>query len=412
MSKTFQEGFLQESIEAIRKWESELPVSLIDMTTGEYRTAAPSVHTTSSVLFPTKTELDNAGSGEKPKNFKRSDLPTRYSDYGYGSDANPTLQQLRHAITLLEGGSDSRTFLAPMGITALAYAIKSLVQTGDHVLIPNNTYGPLTRYCREELGRFGVSFNQYDPTNSGSIKDQIKSNTKILHIENPGSVSFEVADLEEIVRIAKEHNIITIADNSWATPIFSNPIHEGVDIVVHALTKYLGGQANVYGGSITAEGERVYEPIHRTLRYTGICMDPRAAQEVLLGLRTLPARMKSQLEKAEKVVEALYNQPEMSQLLYPADPNHSQHELWRKNFRGATPLFSTAITGHPQEKVEEALAAMHPFRIGESWGGPVSMVNCYTQQDREGTLVRFYIGQESERSMVAGIEKGFKVLRE
>jgi cystathionine beta-lyase len=283
----------------------------------------------------------------------------------------------------------------------------------------DNVYGPARRLCENELKKFGIETTYYDPNIGAGIASLIKSNTRVIYVESPGSLTFEVQDVPAIVKAAHAKGVTVIADDTWATQMFSKAFEMGVDVSVHSATKYVSGHSDLIMGIISCQ-EKDYEPILRTYRDTGACASADNAYLALRGLRTMGVRLKQHQESALIIAQWLRDHKEVEEVLYPALPGAPGHDLWKRDFTGACGLFAFVLKEKPSH---EALAAMldnmELFGMGYSWGGyeslitPVSLksVRTATKLPYTGQLIRVHIGLEHVDDLIHDLDEGLKRLR-
>ncbi|TNE35773.1 MAG: cystathionine beta-lyase [Alphaproteobacteria bacterium] len=334
----------------------------------------------------------------------------------YGRHGSPSNFSLREAMADLEGGHAS--LLTSSGLAAVTTAILSFVQSGDHFLMVDTTYGPTRSFCRGALRRFGVETTFYDPLIGSEIKDLIRPNTKAIFMESPGSHTFEMQDVPAIVAAAKDAgDIITILDNTWASPLFYKPLAHDVDVCVHAATKYIVGHSDAMLGVITSN-EACWDRIDKMNRYMGGHAAPDDSYLGQRGLRTLSVRMARHEENAHKLITFLKSQPEVSRILYPGDPDDPGYEIWKRDFSGSSGLFGVVFNGGSQEQGDAFLSALAHFGLGFSWGGYESLMIPSTEIVRsvrkwqpEGQSFRIHAGLEDADDLIADLEAGFRAWR-
>lgn len=344
----------------------------------------------------------------------------------YGTVGTPTTMALMQALCELEGGGHAvRASLTSSGLAAIATTLFALLAPGDHVLVTDSSYGPTRVFCDGLLARFGVRVTYYDPTIGASIESLLLPETKLIWLESPGSYTFEVQDVPAICALARARGIVTIIDNTWASPVFARPFDWGVDVSVLALTKYWGGHSDVLMGAIVLR-ESLWQTSYRAIRQLGQCASGDDAYLVLRGLRSADTRMRRHQANALEVARWLETRSEVASVRYPALPSHPQHALWQRDFSGASGLFSfeldRALVESGREPGRIALAALcerrRHFAIGYSWGGFESLI-MPARIDRirsarpwsGGPLVRLHVGLEDPADLIADLEQGFDAMR-
>ncbi|MEJ8573784.1 cystathionine beta-lyase [Microbaculum marinum] len=337
----------------------------------------------------------------------------RKARYPYGRTGSPTTDSLEAAMTHLEGGAG--TVLTSSGLAAIAIALQSQVKSGDHVLVTDSCYAPTRRFCANMLTRFGVETEYYDPRIGGAISDLIRDNTAVVFLESPGSQTFEVQDIPAIADAARDRGVVTMIDNTWATPLFLKALDLGVDISIHAATKYVGGHSDVMLGTVTANS-RTWPSVKETWGFLGECAGPDVVWLGQRGIRTLSARLKHQMAAGIDVARWLEQRPEIAAVLHPALESHPDHALWKRDFSGASSLFSIVLKPGPKEALAAFVDGLDLFGIGASWGGYESLALPFdprayrtaTTWEADGPAVRLHIGLEDTADLIADLEAGLE----
>jgi len=330
--------------------------------------------------------------------------------YVYGRRGTPTLEALSDAVTALEGGAG--TALTSSGLSAITTAIMSVTRAGDHILIADTVYGPTRHFCDTILKNYGVEIEYYDPL-TADITPHLRKNTRAVFLESPGSLSFEMQDVSAIAQAAHKHGAATIMDNTWATPVYFRPHDFGVDIAVQAGTKYLGGHADANLGTISATAD-YWPKVKETTGTLGLNPGPEDVFLMLRGLRTLPVRLDRHMASGIKVAQWLEARSEVQRVLHPALASHPQHSIWKRDFKGASGLFSVVLKPYPQPAVNAFIESLSLFGIGASWGGFESLiipfdctkVRTATKWSPGGPTVRLHIGLEEPDDLIADLEEG------
>jgi cysteine-S-conjugate beta-lyase len=333
----------------------------------------------------------------------------------YGIHGTPTHDAFLSAITELEGGY--RSWALPSGLTACTVAILAFVRAGDHVLVPDSVYGPTRAFCRDTLARFGVGADFYDPCEGESLESRFRPQTRVLFLESPGSLTFEMQDVPLLASIARRRGAVSILDNTWATPLYFRALAHGVDVVVHAVTKYIGGHSDLLMGTITST--EPCAPVLRALvRSLGLTTSPDDCWLALRGLRSLAARLAVHRENAQRLVAWLRGQPEVERVLYPALEDDPGHAIWRRDFTGASGLFGFLLReGTPADAIHAMVDGLRLFGRGYSWGGFESLlIPSYPERSvapapRDGRLLRISAGLEDAQDLVDDLAEGFMRLR-
>lgn len=333
-------------------------------------------------------------------------------EYSYGRLGTPTVTALQEALAELEGGH--ATVLTPSGLSAITTAILSFVSSGDHVLVTDSVYRPTRRFCDTVLKRLGVSTTYYDPEIGGGISDLLTDRTKLVFTESPGSQTFEVQDIPAIAEAAHAAGAEVIMDNTWATPLYFRPFDHGVDVVVHAATKYLVGHADAMLGVITTS-ESATGPVAKTHDILGLCPGPEDVYLGLRGLRTLEVRLQRHQETALVLADWLAQRPEVSKVIHPARPDHPGHALWQRDFTGSSGLFAVVLKPASHDALAAMLDGLDLFGMGYSWGGYESLILPFdpstyrtaTRWQVEGPSLRLHVGLEDIDDLKADLDAGF-----
>ena len=381
----------------------KLPTRLIHNRMGnpERRTVNPPVERASTLLLPDRQSLYGGGTG-------------------YGRMGLSVHRELEAALCELEGGKYAR--LTPSGLSACAVAIASVVQAGDHVLLSDSVYGPTRRFCEKRLPTMGVSAARFNPRDPEALKAAIKPETRLIVLESPGSLTFEISDTPAIVEIARKASITTVMDNTWGAGLFHRPLDLGVDISLQALTKYVVGHADAFGGAVVTNDKRLAAAIEGLIEDWGISLGPDDAYAALRGTRTLGTRLKAHEASALEIANWLETQDDVSFVIHPALTNHPDHEIWQRDFSGSCGLFGFLLDAPEDAHVDAFLSALKLFKMGFSWGGFESLIiPCDEQltrlpedwtQARQGRLMRLHAGLEDTSDLIADLAHAFAVLHD
>ena len=327
--------------------------------------------------------------------------------YNYGLQGTATQWALAEALTALEPGADG-TALYSTGLAAITATLLSVLSKGDELLAPDNVYGPTRRFCDTILQRFGIGTRYYDPLIGGGIAQAITQQTRAILLESPGSQTMEVQDVPAICAIARERGLVSLLDNTWATPLFFPAIAAGVDISIMAATKYVGGHADVMLGAATATAE-YFTMVQQTSWDLGDGVSPDDAWLGSRGLRTMGVRLKQHEQSALRIAEWLKQQPQVGLVLHPALPDCPGHEVWKRDFKGSSGLFSFELKGDRDRFVD----SLELFGIGYSWGGyeslalPVDPLRTVTEPPAPN-LVRLHIGLEDPDDLIDDLSLALK----
>jgi cysteine-S-conjugate beta-lyase len=361
----------------------------------------------STVLHPSVDEMR-----ERARRRAGGDdaVPVAYGIYG-----TPTHHAFCDALTDLEGGY--RSWALPSGLAACTIAILAYVRQGDHVLVPDSVYSPTRRFCQQTLARYGVEASFYAPCIGADIEGQFRATTRVLFLESPGSLTFEVQDVPLLAAIARRHGAVSVIDNTWATPLYLQPLALGADVSVHAATKYIGGHSDLLIGTVTAN-QAAWPALRDAIHQYGLITSPDDCWLALRGLRSMAARLARHRENAERLIGWLHDQPEVARVLYPALPDDPGYALWRRDFRGATGLFGVVLAATVKERaLKSMIDGLRLFGRGYSWGGYESLL-VPTRPERSveplppsGPMFRISAGLEDADDLIADLREGFERLR-
>ncbi len=334
----------------------------------------------------------------------------------YGRYGTPLSFALETAVAELEGASGAITVSS--GLAAIAESLNAFVGQGDHILVADSVYQPTRNYCDQFLTRWGIEVTYYNPLIGADIKHLLRANTSVIFTESPGSQTFEIQDLPAITSVAKDRGIITILDNTWATPLYLRPFELGIDVSVHAATKYITGHSDAMLG-IIATNEKCYDTVRSIVRLSGQCAGPDAVFLGLRGLRTMPTRLQQHWQSSLKVAEWLAARGEVARIIHPARADHPQHQLWKRDFSGASGLFSFILHPVSEQALGELLDNTQLFGMGYSWGGYESLLIPFdptpyrtaTHWNVEGPALRIHVGLENTDDLLADLEYGFDAMR-
>jgi cystathionine beta-lyase len=360
----------------------------------------PPVYHASTVLFPTVEALRKA-------------IKAPFDCVYYGRIGTPTSFAFEEALTALEGGY--RTVSVSSGLAAITIALMATLKAGDHLLMVDTVYNPTRKFCENILAELGVETTFYDPLIGAGIAALIRRETKVIFLESPGSLTFEVQDVPAIAAAARERGITTIIDNTYATPLFFQPFRHGVDIIVHAATKYIAGHSDAMLGAIVTCDKKDFDAVKTMAVALG---NSAGAEELFLGLRglrTLSLRLARHQENGIALAKWLQARPEVARVIHPALPGDSNHALWKRDFSGANGLFAMILKPVPQKAVAAMLDGMKLFGMGFSWGGFESLIlpvevwisRSATKWTEEGPYIRIHAGLEDVGDLIADLEAGF-----
>ncbi len=335
--------------------------------------------------------------------------------YTYGLHGTPTTFLLEERLAALEGGS--HCVLVPSGLSAIALVDLALLAAGDEVLLPDNVYGPSRELARNELLRLGISHRFYDPMDAAGLAFMITPATKLVWLEAAGSVTMEFPDLVNLVAAARARGVTTALDNTWGAGLAFKPFELGIDIVMHALTKFPSGGGDVLMGSVTTRDAALHERIKLTHMRLGLGVGANDAELVLRSLPSIALRYAAHDASARELAAWLGTRPEVARVLHPAFDSCPGHAHWKSLCSAAAGLFSVMLDARfGQAQVDAFVDALQLFSIGYSWGGPMSLAVPYDLRAMRGdkayagTLVRFSIGLESAAALKADLEQALRRL--
>ena len=331
----------------------------------------------------------------------------------YGRVGTPTSQALLEAVAAIEGGTAAYAY--PSGLAACAGAILALAGSGDHVLMVDTVYGPVRRLAGGLLKRMGIETTFFDPRAGGAVEELFRPNTRVVYVESPGSQSMEVMDIPAIAAVARKHDAHTILDNTWAALTFFSPFDKGVDVSVHAATKYIVGHSDAVVG-LAIVNERANAAVRTTALDLGQTVSPDDAFLALRGLRTLSVRLARHQTNGLALAEWLDQQPEVSVVNHPALKTSVDHDLWRRDFTGASGLFSFELKPKLVPALGAFMDALEHFCVGASWGGYESLVlPARTVRTAPGAvsrdLIRIHAGLEDTSDLLDDLKAGLLALR-
>ncbi len=360
----------------------------------------PPVYHASTILFPTYAELRAANPFQTDRPF-------------YGRRGTPGTWAFAKAVAELEGGH--MTWIFPSGLAAVACSLLAYLDMGDHVLITDSTYAPTRAIGDKMLKPKGVEVDYYDPTVGAGIASLIKPNTKVVYLESPGSLTFEIQDIPAIAAEAHKAGATVILDNTWASPLFLKPFTLGVDVSIQAATKYIVGHSDAMLGTVTTT-EAAWLPLRNAAGTLGQCGGPDDIYLGLRGLRTLDVRLRRHQANALALAQWLEARPEVAQVLHPALPSHPGHDIWKRDFLGASGLFGVVLKQVTEPAIAALLDNLEHFGMGYSWGGFESLaLPAWPSKTRTATkwtapepILRIHAGLEDIDDLIADLDQGFQ----
>ncbi|WP_374393085.1 cystathionine beta-lyase [Sphingopyxis sp.] len=363
----------------------------------------PPVWRASTILYDSIADLKARGHATHDKLY-------------YGRRGTPTVWALADALTALEPGAEG-TLLYPSGVAANSAGLLALLSPGDHLLMVDSAYEPTRAFCNGMLARMGVRTSFYDPLVGAGIAELIEPETRLIFLESPGSLTFEVQDIPAITAVARTRGVLTMLDNTWATPLLFPALAHGVDVAMMSLTKYAGGHSDAMMGSLTAT-KAVWPKLRQAAYQLGQAVSPDDCALILRGLRTLDVRMARHGENGLAVANWLAGRAEVGRVLHPALPGDRGHELWTRDFKGTSGLFGFTLKGADEAARTRFIDALDHFGIGFSWGGYESLVVPSNPADIRTArvwsdpdpLVRLSVGLEDPADLIADLARGLAAL--
>ncbi len=338
-----------------------------------------------------------------------------YAGISYGTDRLPTQRQFEEAMRQLEGGSVTRVFQS--GIAAIQTALMAFTASGDHILVVDNAYGPGQRFCRKVLEKkYHVQCTLVPPNIGADIENYLQPNTRLILLESPGSITFELQDIPAITAIARQKGIVTLLDATWATPLYLKPFELGIDATIHSVTKYISGYSDVLAGTVSV-GEKYAQRFEEFYKLLEIYTPAEECYLALRGLHSLAVRLRQHEQSALTIAQWLQTVPLVDEVLHPALPCHPEHHIWKRDFIGSSGLFAfTFKKDYSERELAAFIDSLALFRLGYSWGGFQSLLTAAktarTTPSRYSakTIIRLNIGLEDCEDLRTDLEKGFAML--
>ena len=337
----------------------------------------------------------------------------------YGLEGGAAARQLRAALADMEGASE--TFIVPSGLASVTVPLLAMLRPGDEVMCTDAVYGPSRRFLTRQMGKLGVTarFHPAEYT-AEQIAAEFGPQTKLLLIETPASLTFEMVDLRRLTQLCRQHGVISVVDNTWAAGLAMRPLELGADISVQALTKYVGGHSDILMGSISANDPEIIQQVFEVIDDNGWHVSPDDAWLALRGIRTMPLRYRSQAISALKVAQWLEQQPEISRVFYAPLPSSPYHQIWKEQFDGAASLIGFVMNGSDRAAAHRLMKTLTLFGMGYSWGGYESLITNDTSQlawrqhqpTLEGEILRIHVGLEDPNDLIADLGRGLIAWRD
>ncbi len=360
-------------------------------------TINPPIYKGSTVLFDNYGQMVKVGRNE-------------YEGVTYGTDRLPTQRQFEEAMRELEGGAVTRVFQS--GIAAIQTALMAFTKSGDHILVCDNAYGPGQRFCRKVLKKYNIDYTLIPPNVGGDIEQYIQANTVLILLESPGSITFELQDVPAITAIARQKNIVTVLDATWATPLYLKPFELGIDVSIHSVTKYISGYSDVLAGTVTVN-ERYGQTFDRFYKQMEIYTPGEECYLALRGLHSLATRLRQHEQSAITIAKWLQSVSVVDNVLHPALPCHPEHHLWQRDFTGSSGLFAfTFKKDYTDSQLAAFIDSLKLFHLGYSWGGYKSLLTAakitrgMPSRYAGKTIVRLSIGLEDCEDLIHDLEQG------
>ena len=372
------------------------------------RSANPPVVRASTILFDSMQEL--AAHEKKIINRKK------ITHYNYGRYGSQTTIELENIIKDLEEAY--HVFLTPTGFGAVSLCLMALCRPGDEVLVSDNVYNPTRELSSNLFPELNIKAVFYNPNDINDLKKKISNKTKLIFVENPGSITFEFQDLNEIIKIAKKRKIYTALDNTWGTPLYLKPIPLGFDLSISPATKYFSGHSDAMGGTLSLN-KNVYKKIKFYNRFLGTRLSADEAYLIIRGIRTLDTRLKAHYENTLKVIKFLKTQKKIKEILYPHKPGSKNFKMWKKYYSGGTGLLSILIKSKNKASVIKFVNNLELFGIGYSWGGFESLAiyqdikksRDFYKLSNDEHLVRLHIGLEDPNDLINDLKNSLKFIK-
>ena len=334
----------------------------------------------------------------------------------YGRFGSPTTFEFERAIAKIDEGYSA--VATSSGTAAIVASLLAVLKTGDHILMTDSAYGVSRNLAKGLLNNMGITTTFYKPNIGKEITNLIQKNTKVLFMESPGSLTFEIQDIPMLVELAKKNKLITVLDNTWATSLFFKPFYNGIDISIQSATKYIVGHSDAMLGIISTN-KKYTKCVRESAHNMGSCPGPEDVYLGIRGLKTLSIRLQKHQENAFKVIEWLRVQQEVDKILYPALPDNFGHKIWKRDFLGASGLFGITLKNTKKSLVNKMLNNLKLFNMGYSWGGYESLIlpiepeklrDTYKWKNDCGTL-RIHVGLEDPADLINDLKDNFKILK-
>jgi cystathionine beta-lyase/cystathionine gamma-synthase len=369
-----------------------------------FRAVAPPIVQTSNFAFNTVDDL-------------RKSFEDEYNTWLYSRGLNPTVEILRKKLAALDGAEDCLVFNS--GAAAIFAAVLANVKSGDHIISVQGVYTWARKMFEQILPRFNVSHSYIDGTSIEHFKNAIQPNTTVIYLESPNSWTFDLQDLQALAALAKQHNIITICDNSYCTPLFQKPIELGMDLSLQSATKYIGGHSDVVAGVLSGSKQMITQIFNSEYLTIGSGIQPFNAWLLIRGLRTLPTRLERITKTTFTIVEFLKNHDLVEEVIFPLDPSFSQYELAKQQMTGSCGLLTFIVKTNSVETIETFCNNLQHILMAVSWGGYESLIipkcaglpkNQFNPNDKWHRSLRLYVGLEEPDYIINDLQTGFNAI--
>jgi cystathionine beta-lyase len=372
------------------------------------RSTNPAIVRASTILFDSMQEL----AAHEKKILENKPI----THYAYGRYGSQTTIELQNIVKELEQAH--HVFLHSTGFGSVSLAFMALCQSGDEVLVGDNVYYPTREITEKLLPKYNIKTKYYDPNNIKDLESKITKKTKLIFVENPGSITFEFQDLKEVIKLAKKNNIITAMDNTWGTPLYFKPLSLGFDVSISSATKYLSGHSDAMGGTLSVNKE-TYNKVKLCDKLLGSRLSADEAYLIIRGIRTLDVRLKNHNENTTKVINFLKNQKKIKDVLYPYKRGSKNYKMWKKYYSGATGLFSIVVKAKNKSSVLKFVNKLELFGIGYSWGGfeslaiyhDISKSRNFYKLAKDEHLVRIHVGLEDSQDLIQDLKNNLKFVK-
>ena len=371
-----------------------------------FNAVSPPIYQTSNFAYKTVDALANAFENE-------------FDVFLYSRGNNPTVDILRKKLAALDGAEDCLVF--NNGAAATTAAVLSHMKAGDHAVCVRNPYTWVSKLFDNILKRYGVEVSYIDGREIANWEEAIRPNTTFFYLESPNSWDFALQPIAEVAALAKKHQITTLIDNSYCTPLYQRPVEMGIDMAMQTATKYIGGHSDTLGGVLSGSGAAIRKIFDSELMTLGSGIQPFNAWMLIRGLRTLPARLERIHHTTEKVIEFLLQRPEVERIIFPLHPSFPQYELAKQQMLGGAGLMTMVLATRERENIVRFCESLQHIMMAVSWGGHESLVipKCagipkaeFNGDDQEHRYVRLYCGLEEPDYLIADIEQAFDKMKE